>query len=165
MPPRRSRRADTEEESPAPTQTQRRRRDDTPEEDEDVDMEDAIRQAQGSGSVEQLAKGLVRYALSCEHSRKPIKRADINEKGDCIGKSIQDQADCCSPRLLYSPVQRCLCASKQPAHGRLRHAVCRTTQSGEGDAATEARYVPNTRVVSDLTCPSCRRLGVPKQVD
>jgi len=47
-------------------------------------MEDAIREAQGSGSVDQLAKGLVRYALSCEHSRKPIKRADINEKGGCI---------------------------------------------------------------------------------
>jgi hypothetical protein len=56
-------------------------------------MEDAIRQAQGSGSVEQLAKGLVRYALSCEHSRKPIKRADINEKGDCIGKSIRGEAN------------------------------------------------------------------------
>lgn len=86
MPPRRSRRADTEEETPAPTQTlRRRRRDDSPEEDEDVDMEDTIREAQGSGSVEQLAKGLVRYALSCEHSRKPIKRPDINEKGDGIG--------------------------------------------------------------------------------
>ncbi|KAH6875083.1 MAGE family-domain-containing protein [Alternaria rosae] len=80
MPPRRSRRAATEESSPVPIQTQRRRRDDTPEEDEDIDMEDAIREAQGSGSVDQLAKGLVRYALSCEHSRKPIKRADINER-------------------------------------------------------------------------------------
>ena len=27
----------------------------------------------------------MRYALSCEHSRKPIKRADINEKGEYIG--------------------------------------------------------------------------------
>jgi hypothetical protein len=36
----------------------------------------------GSGSVEQLSRGLVRYAISCEHSRKPIKRQDINEKGE-----------------------------------------------------------------------------------
>ena len=35
----------------------------------------------GSNSVEQLSKGLVRYALSCELARKPIKRQDINEKG------------------------------------------------------------------------------------
>ncbi|KAG9186301.1 hypothetical protein G6011_02857 [Alternaria panax] len=76
MPPRRSRRA--EEATPTPTQTQRRRRDDTPEEDEDVDMDEAMNQ--GSGSVDQLAKSLVRYALACEHSRKPIKRQDINEK-------------------------------------------------------------------------------------
>ncbi|KAH3996183.1 hypothetical protein HBH98_116570 [Parastagonospora nodorum] len=62
-----------------PTQTPRRRRDDTPEEDEDIDMDEAT-QHTGSGSLEQLSKGLVRYALSCEHSRKPIKRQDINEK-------------------------------------------------------------------------------------
>jgi len=37
----------------------------------------------GSGSLGQLAKGLVRYALACEHARKPIKRQDINEKGEC----------------------------------------------------------------------------------
>lgn len=43
-------------------------------------MEDAEEDT-GSGSVEQLAKGLVRYCISCEHSRKPIKRPDINEKG------------------------------------------------------------------------------------
>jgi hypothetical protein len=45
-------------------------------------MEEAM--TQGSGSVDQLAKALVRYALSCEHSRKPIKRQDINEKGEYI---------------------------------------------------------------------------------
>ncbi|KAF2824610.1 MAGE-domain-containing protein [Ophiobolus disseminans] len=76
MPPRLSRRRGADEEA---TPTQRRRRDDTPEEDEDVDMEDD-EQESGSGSVEQLSKGLVRYAISCEHSRKPIKRQDINEK-------------------------------------------------------------------------------------
>ncbi|KAJ4361882.1 hypothetical protein N0V83_010823 [Neocucurbitaria cava] len=69
-----------EDDAPTPTQTQRnRRQDDTPEDDEDVDMEDS-QQDNGSGSLEQLSKGLVRYALSCEYSRKPIKRQDVNEK-------------------------------------------------------------------------------------
>jgi hypothetical protein len=44
-------------------------------------MEDS--QQTGSGSLEQLSKGLVRYALSCEFARKPIKRQDVNEKGQC----------------------------------------------------------------------------------
>jgi hypothetical protein len=44
-------------------------------------MEGREHDAGGSGSLEQLSKGLVRYALSCEHSRKPIKRQDISEKG------------------------------------------------------------------------------------
>jgi hypothetical protein len=43
---------------------------------------DGTQQDTGSGSLVQLSKGLVRYALSCEHSRKPIKRQDINEKGE-----------------------------------------------------------------------------------
>jgi hypothetical protein len=78
-----------EDETPAPTQTQRRRRrDDTPEEDEDVDVEEATQRDQGSGSIEQLAKGLVRYALSCEHARKPIKRQDINEKGKSSVRAV-----------------------------------------------------------------------------
>ncbi|KAF2032392.1 MAGE-domain-containing protein [Setomelanomma holmii] len=80
MPLRTSRRrAAAEEDVPTPTQTQRRRRDDAPEDDEDVDMEDE-QEDRGSGSLEQLSKGLVRYAISCEYSRKPIKRQDINEK-------------------------------------------------------------------------------------
>ena len=84
MPPRAGRRqvAADDEDAPTPTQTQRnRRRDDTPEEDEDVDMEDN-QDDNGSGSLEQLSKGLVRYALSCEYARKPIKRQDVNEKGE-----------------------------------------------------------------------------------
>ncbi|KAH7070701.1 MAGE family-domain-containing protein [Paraphoma chrysanthemicola] len=78
MAPRTSRRRALEEDAPAPTQTQRQRRDDTPE-DEDADMDDE-QEERGSGSLEQLSKGLVRYAISCEYSRKPIKRQDINEK-------------------------------------------------------------------------------------
>ncbi|CAE7013798.1 hypothetical protein PTT_08551 [Pyrenophora teres f. teres 0-1] len=77
MPIRRSRREEPEETPPVRRQ-QRRERDESPEEEEDDDMETQV--DQGSGSVQQLAKGLVRYALSCEHSRKPIKRQDINEK-------------------------------------------------------------------------------------
>jgi hypothetical protein len=78
-----------DEASPAPTQTQRGRRDDTPDEDENegVDMEDGERDT-GSGSIEQLSKGLVRYALSCEHSRKPIKRQDITDKGRSDGLTL-----------------------------------------------------------------------------
>jgi hypothetical protein len=78
-----------EEHTPTPTQTQRGRRDDTPEADEDVDMEDVERDTGGSGSLEQLSKGLVRYALSCEHSRKPIKRQDISEKGKWSGSALE----------------------------------------------------------------------------
>ena len=35
----------------------------------------------GGGFVNQLAKKLVRYALSCEFSRTPIRRQGIREKG------------------------------------------------------------------------------------
>jgi hypothetical protein len=35
----------------------------------------------GSGSIAQLSKSLVRYALSCEYARIPIKRPDVNQKG------------------------------------------------------------------------------------
>lgn len=78
--------------SPAPTYTQRRRRDDPQDDDEDVDMEDE-EPDNGSGSLEQLSKGLVRYALSCEFSRKPIKRQDINEKGRLTQTTISTSAD------------------------------------------------------------------------
>ncbi|KAF2125673.1 MAGE-domain-containing protein [Dothidotthia symphoricarpi CBS 119687] len=82
MPPRtyRRRTAAGEDDGPTPTQTQRSRQQvDTPPEDvEDVDMED--HEDTGSGSLEQLSKGLVRYALSCEYARKPIRRQDVTEK-------------------------------------------------------------------------------------
>ncbi|KAF1353026.1 MAGE-domain-containing protein [Lizonia empirigonia] len=57
----------------APTQ----RRAETADADSDVDMEAS---QDGSGSVEQLSRSLVRYALSCEYARKPIKRQDVNER-------------------------------------------------------------------------------------
>ncbi|KAF2850069.1 MAGE-domain-containing protein [Plenodomus tracheiphilus IPT5] len=56
-----------------------RRRDETSDEDEDVDMH-AGEQDSTSANVQYFSKSLVRYALACEHSRKPIKRQDINEK-------------------------------------------------------------------------------------
>lgn len=68
------------------TQSQRVRQADTPDEDVDVDMEES--QHGGSGSLEQLSKSLVRYALSCEFARKPIKRQDVNEKGWCTVQVI-----------------------------------------------------------------------------
>ena len=62
--------------TPTPTQAQRRRQAETP--DEDEDMEES---PNGGNNMEQLSKSLVRYALSCELARKPIKRQDMNEKG------------------------------------------------------------------------------------
>lgn len=77
MPPAsRKRRAD--DDLPAPTQSLRnRRQEETPDYDEDLDEEEE----HGSGSVAQLSKNLVRYALACEYSRTPIKRQDVNQKG------------------------------------------------------------------------------------
>ena len=58
--------------------TQHNSRQQSPSYDED---EEAEEQYGGAGSLQQLAKGLVRYALACEHSRIPIKRQDVNQKG------------------------------------------------------------------------------------
>jgi hypothetical protein len=35
----------------------------------------------GSGSIAQLSKSFVRYALACEYARIPIKRQDVAQKG------------------------------------------------------------------------------------
>lgn len=63
---------------PPPTQTQRNRRGDSSEGD---DVDEARENGNVSGSVQQLAKNLVRYALACEYARRPIRRQDVNEKG------------------------------------------------------------------------------------
>ncbi|USP78664.1 Non-structural maintenance of chromosome element 3 [Curvularia clavata] len=59
------------------------------EQDHDMmDMSDDEQAGDSGGgieSVEHMAKALVRYALSCEHSRRPIKRQDINEKAAVLG--------------------------------------------------------------------------------
>ncbi|KAH7136047.1 MAGE family-domain-containing protein [Dendryphion nanum] len=86
MPPTsRKRHAPTEddEHSSTPTQPQNYRQQATQvayddDDDDDVDMEEAIES--GSGSIAQLSKNLVRYALACEYSRTPIRRQDISQK-------------------------------------------------------------------------------------
>ena len=88
----------------------------------------------GIESVEHMAKALVRYALSCEHSRRPIKRQDINEKGlplhcpPALVDIATAQANSCSPWLSHSSVQTSLCAGQQPAHGCLWNAAGRVAQ-------------------------------------
>lgn len=66
---------------PSQADTPTQRRGETPDADSDVDMEAS---QEGSGRVEQLSRSLVRYALSCEYARKPIKRQDVNERGGWI---------------------------------------------------------------------------------
>lgn len=100
----------------------------------------------GIEGVQHLAKGLVRYALSCEHSRRPIKRQDINEKGlhlHCLIAVVivstthanSNSAWCSNPA-----VQTSLCGSQQPAHGRVWNAISRTTKGRTSNTAAKARY-------------------------
>ncbi|PVI01261.1 MAGE-domain-containing protein [Periconia macrospinosa] len=85
MPPSTRKRRAPADEDPAPTPVQRSRRqeelpDDDPDEIDENEEETQGESGSGSGSIEQLAKGLVRYALACEYSRVPIKRQDIGQK-------------------------------------------------------------------------------------
>ena len=48
----------------------------------------------GSNADDQLAKKLVRYAISCEYSRTPIRRDGIKERGiahELVGFNSSDQ--------------------------------------------------------------------------
>jgi hypothetical protein len=75
-----------DDEAPTPTQARRnRRQEETVDDDEVVEDEE---QESGSGSVAQLSKNLVRYALACEHSRLPIKRPDVGAKSTSVGMSL-----------------------------------------------------------------------------
>lgn len=47
--------------------------------------EDAETNGASSTADDQMAKKLVRYAISCEYSRTPIKRDGIKERGIVIG--------------------------------------------------------------------------------
>lgn len=51
------------------------------EQDEDMSDEDTEMNGAASGADDQMAKKLVRYAISCEYSRTPIKRDGIKERG------------------------------------------------------------------------------------
>ncbi|KAL5403422.1 hypothetical protein PMIN03_009890 [Paraphaeosphaeria minitans] len=64
--------ADDDDDESTPTQRRQTQVDD--------DEVDEAEQDHGSGSIAQLSKNLVRYALSCEFSRTPIKRQDIAQK-------------------------------------------------------------------------------------
>lgn len=62
--------------------TQRQNRDESDEEPEGGSEDDMDVDTQPGNSVDdQLAKKLVRYALSCEYSRTPIRRDGIKERG------------------------------------------------------------------------------------
>ena len=106
---------------PTPTQTQRRRQAETPDEDGDVDVEE--NQSSGSGSIERLSKSLVRYALSCEFARKPIKRQDVNEKGESVVCMAVSSADNGSTWIIHTVIQISVRSSQQRAHGRLWHEL------------------------------------------
>lgn len=51
------------------------------EQDEDMSDEDAETNGASSTADDQMAKKLVRYAISCEYSRTAIKRDGIKERG------------------------------------------------------------------------------------
>ena len=73
--------ADSEEEEDTMDQTQGLGND-SGDEDEDVNETTMDIDPRAAGGFEnQLAKKLVRYALSCEFSRTPIRRQGIREKG------------------------------------------------------------------------------------
>lgn len=64
-----------------------------PDNDFDNDSEDGmdVDGEAGSSADDQLAKKLVRYALSCEYSRTPIRRDGIKERGKktCISREMR----------------------------------------------------------------------------
>ena len=76
---------ESEPESEEDTKTQPGRRghqsrvEQSPLSDDAYDEEDA-EDSGSSDSIENFARKLVRYALSCEYSRQPIRRADIGQK-------------------------------------------------------------------------------------
>ncbi|KAF5138317.1 hypothetical protein E5D57_002103 [Metarhizium anisopliae] len=84
MPVKQRRRRPVDDEDPedgVPSRQRANRRD--PDNDFDNDSEDGmdVDGEAGSSADDQLAKKLVRYALSCEYSRTPIRRDGIKERG------------------------------------------------------------------------------------
>lgn len=85
MPPKRARQVvadDSDEEDVAPVQRRRLAPASDSEEDEaEDDNRELILEGSGGDSDKQNVKRFVRYALSCEYQRLPIRRAGILEKG------------------------------------------------------------------------------------
>ncbi|OAQ68623.1 MAGE protein [Pochonia chlamydosporia 170] len=82
MPPQRRRRpVDDEDVEENPRPRQRANRDDS-EQDGEYDSENGmdVDDQAGNSADDQLAKKLVRYAISCEYSRTPIRRDGIKER-------------------------------------------------------------------------------------
>lgn len=65
-------------------QTQRLGNDSEGEDEEANDITMDLDRRPGGGFEDQLAKKLVRYALSCEFSRTPIRRQAVREKGEVL---------------------------------------------------------------------------------
>lgn len=63
-------------------QTQRLGNGSEGDDEEANDMTMELDHQPGGGFEDQLAKKLVRYALSCEFSRTPIRRQAVREKGE-----------------------------------------------------------------------------------
>ncbi|PKS12124.1 hypothetical protein jhhlp_001422 [Lomentospora prolificans] len=83
-PPRRRRQAeyeDGDEEADVSTQRNRRANDDDSADEREEDETMDVDHRPGGGLEDQLATKLVRYALSCEFSRTPIRRQAIRDKG------------------------------------------------------------------------------------
>ena len=78
-----------EEDEDSMNQTRRLGNDSETEEEEANDMTMDLDQRPGGGLEDQLAKKLVRYALSCEFSRTPIRRQAVREKGEVISAGLQ----------------------------------------------------------------------------
>lgn len=78
---------DDAEDDESPRPRQRRNRNESEDEDEDASADESM---EVDGGAEQqsaddiLAKKLVRYALSCEYARVPIRRDGIKERGTLV---------------------------------------------------------------------------------
>lgn len=70
-------------------QTQRLENDSEAEEEEANDNTMDLDRQPGGGFEDQLAKKLVRYALSCEFSRTPIRRQAVREKGEVLSAGLR----------------------------------------------------------------------------
>lgn len=79
-----SRQRDDSDEDDSPRPRQRRNRNQSDDEDEDASADESMEVDGGDtqqSADDILAKKLVRYALSCEYARVPLRRDGIKERG------------------------------------------------------------------------------------